>query len=80
MFSASAVRIVHSTAVRLITGSVPGIPRQSGQTKVFGSASAYPAGHRQNILLAVFNWQCTSSPITGSYPLAEALAMVMGRL
>ena len=40
MFSASAVRIVHSTAVRLITGSVPGIPRHSGHTYVFGSADA----------------------------------------
>ena len=40
MFSASAVRIVHSTAVLLITGSVPGIPRQSGQTYVFGAAEA----------------------------------------
>ena len=40
MLSASAVRIVHSTAVLLITGKVPGMPRQSGQTNVLGSAAA----------------------------------------
>jgi hypothetical protein len=37
--SARPVRIVYSTAVRLITGNIPGIPRQIEQTRVLGSAS-----------------------------------------
>ena len=66
MCSASAARIVHSTAVSLITGSIPGMPWQIGQTCVLGAASAYCAGQRQNILLAVLSCECTSSPITVS--------------
>ena len=66
MCSASAARIVHSTAVSLITGSIPGMPWQIGQTCVLGAASAYCAGQRQNILLAVFSCECTSSPMTVS--------------
>ena len=50
------VSITSSTARRLIDGSVPGIPRQIGHTRVFGSSVA-PAGgdvgHRQNIFESV---------------------------
>src|SRR5262245_27353296 len=59
--------IVASTAAWLITGRVPGIPRQTGQTWVFGGASKQAALQPQNILLCVRTWACTSSPITGSY-------------
>jgi len=37
-FSASPILIVYSMAIRLITGSEPGRPRQTGQTWLFGSA------------------------------------------
>jgi hypothetical protein len=36
-----------------MTGKVPGIPRQTGQTCVFAGAFAYAALQRQNILLSV---------------------------
>src|SRR6185312_6400947 len=63
---ASAPRIASSTAWRLSTGKAPGSARHTGQTFVLGgapNASAQP----QKILVRVASWQCTSSPITGSY-------------
>src|SRR5437870_2912040 len=63
--------IISSTARRLMTGSVPGIPRQTGQTWLFGGAPAYSAEQPQNILLAVRSWECTSSPMTASYAVSD---------
>src|SRR5215212_1074845 len=60
--------IINSTARRLMTGRVPGMPRQIGQTWLFGAAPAYSAEQPQNILLAVKSWEWTSSPMTASYP------------
>ena len=40
MCSANAVLIVHSTARALMTGSIPGMPKQTGQTYVLGAALA----------------------------------------
>ncbi len=64
--SASPVRITSSTARRLMTGSVPGMPRQTGQTRVFGSSGS-PAGadvgQPQNIFDSVRSWACTSMPM-----------------
>ena len=64
-FSARPILIVYSIAVRLITGSEPGRPRQTGQTWVFGSAPK-PVGQPQNILVLVPSSTCVSSPMTGS--------------
>ena len=55
-----------STALRLMTGSVPGRPRQTGRRGVFGGASAYVFEQPQNIFEAVFSWQWTSIPMTAS--------------
>ena len=49
-----------------MTGNAPGSPRQTGQTWLFGAAPSKSAEHEQNILLAVFNRQWTSIPMTGS--------------
>src|SRR5579864_7609051 len=61
-----AASVANSTAFRFNTGSAPGRPRHTGQTFVFGG-SPKRVEQEQKILLAVSNWTCTSSPITGSY-------------
>ena len=55
-----------STASRFSTGSAPGMPRQTGQTFVFGGAPKL-VGQPQKIFVAVASWTCTSRPMTGSY-------------
>ena len=65
-FSASPIFIVYSIAVRLVTGSEPGRPRQTGQTRELGSPPNW-AGLPQNILVTVPSSTCVSRPITGSY-------------
>ena len=62
---ASAMRSVYSTTFLLSTGSTPGIPRQTGQVWVLGGAPNSEE-QPQNILLFVFIWAWTSSPITVS--------------
>src|SRR6185503_16624851 len=62
---ASPARMVLSTAARLMKGSVPGWPRQIGQVSECGGAPKR-FSHRQNILVCVESWTCTSRPITGS--------------
>src|SRR5687768_2017956 len=64
--SASAVRTTCSTALRFITGSEPGSPRQTGQVRVFGSP---PNSFRQpqNILLSVRSSAWHSIPTFVSY-------------
>src|SRR5713101_7665542 len=64
-FSAIAASTANSTALRLSTGSAPGIPRHTGQTFVFGAAPNR-AEHEQKIFVAVSNSTWTSSPMTGS--------------
>ena len=57
-----------STAARLSTGKIPGIPAQIGHTDVFGSASVESTTRQpQNIFerVAISAW--TSNPMTGSY-------------
>src|SRR5580658_3581268 len=58
--------MVYSIAARLVTGSEPGSPRQTGQTAVLGG-SPNVVGQPQNILVTVPSSTCVSSPITGSY-------------
>src|SRR5215471_8607715 len=64
-FRAIAARVANSTAFLFRTGSAPGMPRQTGQTFVFGEAPNR-VEHEQKIFVAVSSWTCTSSPITGS--------------
>ena len=47
------------------SGSVPGMPRQTGQTFVLGSPPN-SVEQPQNAFVAVSIWACTSSPMTGS--------------
>src|SRR6516225_1762795 len=61
-----AASTANSTARLLRTGSEPGMPRQTGQTWVFGGAPNRVA-QEQKIFVSVSNWTCTSSPIPGSY-------------
>ncbi len=67
-----------STARRLMTGSVPGMPRHTGQTRLFGS-SASPSdgavGQEQNIFDSVRNCAWTSTPMTVSYPVRASTDM-----
>src|ERR1700676_3692231 len=55
-----------STARRFKTGKVPGSPRHTGHTLLFG-ASPNRFAHPQKILLFVSSCTWTSSPMTGSY-------------
>ena len=53
-----------------MTGSVPGRPRQIGQTRVFGSSAAPSGGavgQLQNIFESVRSCAWTSIPMTVSY-------------
>jgi hypothetical protein len=64
-----------------MTGSVPGMPMQIGQTRVFGSSGSPgggPVGHAQNIFDAVRSWACTSIPMTVSYRIPTAMAAIVG--
>lgn len=63
---ARAVRRTISIAVLFGTGSVPGMPRQMGQTRVFG-CPPNATGHLQNILERVANSAWTSMPMLGMY-------------
>ena len=53
------------TASAFVTGSVPGWPRQTGHTCVFGS-SPKESAQPQNIFVRVRSWTWISTPITGS--------------
>ncbi len=67
-FSASATRRAYSTAARLITGSMPGMPAHTGHTAALGSPEVESTtGQSQNILERVSSTACTSRPITGWY-------------
>ena len=58
-----------STARRLIDGSVPGMPRQIGHTREFGSSvpsGGGAVGQGQNIFDSVRSWAWTSMPMTVS--------------
>jgi len=57
---ASAVRIVNSTALRLSTGSTPGMPVHTGQVFSLGAAPN-AVEQAQKILLFVESWAWTSS-------------------
>ena len=63
---ARPVAITCSTARRLMTGSAPGSPRQTGQQWLLGAASSYAVEQGQNIFETVRTWQWTSIPMTGS--------------
>jgi hypothetical protein len=64
---ARATRMANSTARRLITGSMPGIPRQTGQTAEFGAAAVLSTTRQpQNIFELVSNSAWISRPMTGS--------------
>src|SRR5579863_6220832 len=63
--NAIAASVANSTTFLFNTGSAPGMPRQTGHTLLFGAAPNR-VEHEQKILVAVSNWTCTSSPITGS--------------
>jgi hypothetical protein len=53
------------TASALVTGRVPGWPRQTGQTCVLGG-SPKDSAQPQNIFVRVLSWTWISSPMTGS--------------
>src|ERR1017187_1777158 len=63
---AIAAKAANSTALRLSTGKVPGSPRHTGHTFVFGG-SPKRVEHEQKIFDAVSSCTWTSSPMTGSY-------------
>src|SRR5260370_38205818 len=65
-FRASEARIAISTARLLSTGSVPGRPRQTEQTFVFGG-SPNRGEQRKRIFGLVRGWTWTSRPMRGSY-------------
>ena len=62
---ASPSRTAESTAARFRTGSVPGIPRQTGSVAVLGSAPN-AADDQEKIFECVASWTWHSSPITTS--------------
>src|ERR1041384_6840699 len=64
---ARPARMALSTATRLITGSEPGWPRQTGQVSEFGGAPKR-FSHPQNIFDRVESWTWTSRPMTDSQP------------
>src|SRR5712692_1080840 len=78
-FSASPVRMANSTALRLMTGKTPGMPRHTGHVWVLGAAPNF-VPHPQNILDSVRSCACTSSPMTTSYATGYALALLFHRL
>ncbi len=57
--------MVASIAALFATGREPGRPRQTGQTRVFGSPPK-SVGQPQNILVFVPSSTWVSRPITGS--------------
>ncbi len=61
-FSATAVRSASRKASRFITGSVPGMPMQTGHVCVLGGAPNFVL-QRQNNLLCVESCTWTSSPM-----------------
>src|SRR5213592_2089281 len=63
-----------STARLLSTGRVPGRPRQTGQTSVFGG-SPKRVEQPQKIFVRVRSWTWTSKPMTGSYFASTSGAM-----
>src|SRR5689334_1028137 len=65
-FSAMEAFTAMATASRFSTGSAPGIPRQTGQVCAFAGAPNF-VEQPQKIFECVSSWQCTSSPMTGSY-------------
>src|SRR5215472_3871362 len=66
-FVARPARIANSTTRRFSTGRTPGIPRQTGQTLVFGGVPK-AAEQAQKIFDRVSSSACTSRPITASRP------------
>src|ERR1700757_1725821 len=82
---ARAARMAISTARLLRNGSVPGRPRQIGQTLEFGE-SPKRVEQPQKIFVLVRSWTWTSRPMTGSYlarssgEMADSVAnFVMGK-
>src|SRR5215471_9805046 len=63
---ASEASMAISTARLFRTGSVPGRPRQTGQTLVFGG-SPKRVEQPQKIFVLVRSWTWTSRPMTGWY-------------
>src|SRR5437879_53535 len=68
-----------STARLFRTGRVPGRPRHTGQTLVFGG-SPKRVEQPQKIFVFVRSWTWTSRPMTGSYfaRISDAMDMVSG--
>jgi hypothetical protein len=52
------------TAWRLVTGNVPGKPRQTGHVAELAGAPTM-TGHEQKSFDRVWSWAWTSSPMTG---------------
>jgi hypothetical protein len=75
-FSATPVRMVSSTALRLGTGNAPGKPKQTGQTRVFGGWP-YSTAQPHHIFVRVRRWTCISMPMIGWtwYPSTVIAAM-----
>src|SRR3954468_8980133 len=71
-FNRYPVSAVNFSASSFATGNTPGIPRQTGQTFVFGGAPNSLA-HPHHIFECVFNCTCVSKPMTASYSMAEII-------
>src|SRR5918999_2318544 len=66
-----------STARRLMTGRLPGSPRQTGHVSVFGGASWTSVEQPQNIFDTVRSWTCISTPMTASKRVAARVAIAL---
>src|SRR5690606_9298263 len=66
------------TAPRLSTGSAPGRAMSTGATCAFGAAPKAVLA-AEKILLLVFSWACTSSPMTTSQSVLLMLVSVIVR-
>src|SRR3954471_21449714 len=77
------VSTVSLSASSFATGNTPGMPRQIGQTFVFGAAPNSFA-HPHHIFERVLSCTCVSRPMTASYsmsklPAADGRAFLMPR-
>jgi hypothetical protein len=66
------VSTVSRSASSFGTGSTPGIPRQTGQTFVFGG-EPYWLAQPHHIFDFVLSWTWVSSPMTASYSIARKI-------
>jgi hypothetical protein len=69
------ILIAWEMASLFILGNVPGWPKVMALTWVLGEAPNEASSPAKSFVL-VFNWACTSSPITASYFTTDAEAIL----